>query len=93
MADGRNIVGIEGYLVDITNFIAHHPGSMKKILNKQKELGLDITPNFVDHFGHTVNKFREAGRKFDSGTGDPVAFEFKETPGKTVIIIGKMDKN
>ena len=88
----RVIVGIEGYLVDITDFIDSHPGSKQKIINKQKELGLDITRNFIDHFGHTVRHFRDQCKKFEAGKGEPLTFEFKETPGKPVIIVGRMEK-
>ena len=86
------VVGIEGYLVDITNFIDHHPGSKRKILRKIDEVGAyNITRNFIDHFGHTVRLFRQKAKEFDQkGDGKPVIFCFNETPNYPVQIIGRL---
>ena len=56
-ADDRLIVVIEGYMVDITDFVEEHPGSKESIMKKRAK-GIDITPNFIDHFGYTVQNFR-----------------------------------
>ena len=91
MAEGDKLVaGIGGYLVDLTHFVDHHPGTKAKILAKRAN-GLDISANFLDHFGHTVATFRAAAREFESRGGEePVTFTFKETGnGAPVTIIDK----
>ena len=87
-SEDRLLVGIDGYLCDLTDFVDHHPGTKAKILAKRK-LGIDISRNFLDHFGHTVATFRAAVREFDK-CGQPVSFEFKERPGIPVRIVGKL---
>ena len=79
---------IDGYVCDLTHFVAHHPGSEAKILAKLRN-GPDISANFLDHFGHTVAAFRTAARAFDRGAGEAVTFEFKERPGVPVSIVGR----
>jgi cytochrome b involved in lipid metabolism len=87
--DCRLLVGIDGYLVDVTDFVDHHPGTKAKIISKRAQ-GIDISPNFLDHFGHTVSKFRAAAREFESKGGHPVTFTFKETSSFPVTIVRKL---
>ena len=89
--DGDFWVVINGYVVDISNFISHHPGSMEKIKLKRKQVGPDVTSNFVDHFRHTVSVFRNACKRYDNmPKGQGICFEFEETPGVQLKIIGKV---
>mmetsp|Transcript_31629 Transcript_31629/g.47167 ORF Transcript_31629/g.47167 Transcript_31629/m.47167 type:complete len:116 (-) Transcript_31629:269-616(-) len=82
---------IENYVVDLTDFLTHHPGSTQKILSKRKQLGVDISPNFVDHFGHTVSTYRDACRRFEDGRcQEIVEFTFRERGGNVVKIVGKV---
>ena len=89
--DDRFLAEIDGYLVDLTNFMDHHPGSKAKIV-RRREKNFDISSNFLDHFGHTVTRFRQATREFDRNGGSPVTFTFKETPNAPVIIVGRPTK-
>lgn len=91
--DGADLwVVVESFVLDLTAFLEHHPAGARKILQKRSELGPDITPNFVDHFGHTVRAFREACRKYENQQNEksPVALLFRETPGIEVVVIGKL---
>ena len=83
-------VVVDGYLLDLTDFVDHHPGTKAKILAKRAR-GKDITRNFLDHFGHTTATFRAAARAFNK-TGKPVRFTFKETPSAPVTILGRLSK-
>merc|ERR1712173_321603 len=65
----RIISAIDGYLVDLTDFVEQHPGTKKKLLAKREQLGVDISPNFLDHFGHTVRTFRAAAKEFEKRGG------------------------
>jgi cytochrome b involved in lipid metabolism len=90
--NGRELwVVVESYVLDISSFLKHHPGSAEKIVNKRKELGVDITRNFVDHFGHTVRAFRKACQEYDK-FGAHVQLRFNETDDATVFVIGKIQK-
>ena len=83
---------IENYVVDLTSFLDHHPGSAQNIM-KRKDKSVDITSNFVDHFGHTVRAFREACRQFDRmGGEDATVLKFGETGDVEVKIIGKIKR-
>ena len=93
---------INGYVVDLTEFLSHHPAGAKKIINKRKQLGSDISPNFLDHFKHTVDKFHGACREYDEKYGQDggeekedcvVVFQFKERPDVSVRIIGKISES
>ena len=86
--DGGYWAVIEGYVVDLSEFLAHHPAGAKKITNR-KEKSIDITSNFIDHFGHTVRAFRDACKQFEK-TGHAVTFSFEETSNISVRIIGKV---
>lgn len=84
-------VVVDRYVLDLTAFVAHHPGSKKKIINKRRERGPDISSNLLDHFGHTVQTFREACRRYDADpTGAPVRLKFRETGDMEVLVIGKI---
>mmetsp|Transcript_56049 Transcript_56049/g.112341 ORF Transcript_56049/g.112341 Transcript_56049/m.112341 type:complete len:110 (-) Transcript_56049:240-569(-) len=88
--EDRLLVGIDGYLVDLTDFVDHHPGSKAKILEKRAK-SLDISGNFLDHFGRTVSTFRAATKEFEASRGEkPVTFAFKERPNAPVTIVGRM---
>ena len=78
------------YVLDLTKFIKHHPGTARKIINERRE-AIDISLNFLDHFGHTVRAFREACKQYEAGQV-PVILTFSET-GKEheVVIIGKVE--
>ena len=84
-------VVVDSYVLDLTAFIQHHPAGSRKIIQKKKQLGPDITRNFVDHFGHTVRAFREACRQYDKQQ-TPTVLRFRETPepGVKVVILGKI---
>jgi len=87
-------VVIESYVLDLSAFLKHHPGSERKILQKREKLGVDITQNFVDHFRHTVDTFRQAARKMENKSdGQPLSFQFREVPGVDVTILGKLESN
>ena len=86
--DGDYWVVIAGYVLDISNFLDRHPSGAQKIHQKRQKLGVDISPNFLDHFPHTVKAFREACSKFDQAQ-EPVAFLFKEVEIE-VVILGKV---
>ena len=88
--DGDFWVVINGYVVDISNFLDRHPAGAQKIRQKRKALGVDISPNFLDHFSHTVKTFREACSTFDRAQ-EPVAFRFREVETE-VVILGKVGK-
>ena len=82
------MLAINGYIVDLTDFAAHHPGTKARILDKRAK-NFDISRNFLDHFGHTVKTFCVATQEFE-GNGDnrPATFTFKERPNALVRIIG-----
>ena len=80
---------IDSYVLDLTAFIQHHPGSAKKIINRRNK-SIDISSNFLDHFGHTVRSFREACRKYDRRE-EVVVLTFPEAKGE-VHIIGKVKR-
>lgn len=82
---------IEGYVVDLTTFLPHHPGSKRcdVIDQKRRQLGPDITRNFIDHFGHTVQTFRQACQTYER-TQQPVTVQFQERPHSNVVILGKV---
>ncbi|CAD7945346.1 unnamed protein product [Amoebophrya sp. A25] len=76
-----------GYVLDLSAFVAHHPGSEAKIMRKRRG-NVDITSNFVDHFGYTVQTFRKACAEFDR-IQEPVKFTFRDLGQFPVIILGK----
>ncbi|CAB9519044.1 expressed unknown protein [Seminavis robusta] len=91
-SEGDFWVVVETYVLDLSSFLQHHPGRARKIIQKRKELGCDITPNFLNHFGHTVRTFRQACQEFDR-TQEPVSFDFQETANNKnapVVILGKI---
>eukprot|EP00931_Biecheleriopsis_adriatica_P106407 TRINITY_DN80869_c0_g1_i1.p1 TRINITY_DN80869_c0_g1~~TRINITY_DN80869_c0_g1_i1.p1 ORF type:complete len:134 (+),score=19.36 TRINITY_DN80869_c0_g1_i1:48-449(+) len=87
--EGDLWVVVDSYVVDLSAFLAHHPGTASRILQKRKAEGADISRNFLDHFGHTVKTFRKACQEFDRSQ-QPVSFSFKEVPSAEVIIRGKL---
>lgn len=92
--DGADLwVVVESYVLDITAFVNYHPGTATKIIQKRKQLGVDITPNFVDHFGHTVSAFRKACKQYEEQQS-PVTLQFRERPqpGVQVVILGKIQQ-
>mmetsp|Transcript_18115 Transcript_18115/g.39482 ORF Transcript_18115/g.39482 Transcript_18115/m.39482 type:complete len:107 (-) Transcript_18115:57-377(-) len=88
--DGADFwVVVASYVLDLTAFLQHHPAGACKIIQKKKQLGADITRNFVDHFGHTVQHFRQACQQYDQQQ-TPIVLQFRETPGVKVVILGKI---
>jgi Cytochrome b5-like Heme/Steroid binding domain len=93
------LVIVDSYVLDLSHFIEHHPGSAKKIRNKRRELGPDISRNFLDHFSFTVQTFRQACRDFDAQQQQqqPVTFRFTQGTSRTVattanvVIVGKIE--
>lgn len=84
-------VVVEGYVLDLSQFVKHHPAGARKIQQKRNELGIDITRNFIDHFGHTVQTFRNAARTLEEATNnDSVTFQFQERPDVNVTILGRL---
>ena len=75
---------------DLTSFIQHHPGSAQKIIQRRNK-SVDVSSNFLDHFGHTVRTFREACKRYDQ-VKNAVVLKFPEASGE-VFIIGKVDPN
>jgi len=55
---------VDGYILDVTRFADHHPAGAKKIIDRRAK-SIDISSNFLDHFGHTVRAFRDACRRYD----------------------------
>jgi predicted heme/steroid binding protein len=91
-ANGRDLwVVVESHVLDITSFFLQHPGSARKIVDKRKESGVDITRNFVDHFSHTVQAFRKACQEYDQ-VGAPVKLVFQEAADAPVFVIGKIQR-
>ena len=80
---------VDGYILDVTQFADHHPAGAKKIIDRRAK-SIDISSNFLDHFGHTVRAFRDACRRYDE-TQSTVALQFKEVATE-VFIIGKVDQ-
>jgi len=80
---------INEYVLDLSDFLPQHPGLSARIVQKRKELGPDISPSFLDHFGHTVRTFQDACNKFEQAK-TPLSFYFKQRPGIAVKIIGKV---
>ena len=86
-------VMIESYVLDLSEFLHHHPKDTggRKIVQKRQKLGVDITPNFIDHCSHTVAKFRQATQTLErKNDGKPVTFQFQEVPDVNVTILGKL---
>ena len=75
-------------MLDLTDFIDVHPGTKARIMGKLAN-GIDITPNFVDHYGHTVATFRAACKKFEQNGGEAVSFTFRERPKNPIRVVGK----
>ncbi len=81
---------VDSYVLDLTEFLLKHPGPRagpKKIIQRRKK-GIDISSNFLDHYAHTVENFKNACREHDK-TGERVTFRFKET-AEPVHLIGKV---
>eukprot|EP00578_Thalassiosira_sp_NH16_P017729 CAMPEP_0181127630 /NCGR_PEP_ID=MMETSP1071-20121207/28303_1 /TAXON_ID=35127 /ORGANISM="Thalassiosira sp., Strain NH16" /LENGTH=104 /DNA_ID=CAMNT_0023213387 /DNA_START=267 /DNA_END=581 /DNA_ORIENTATION=- len=78
---------IDNYVLDLTSFIDHHPAGAKKIINRRKN-SVDVSSNFLDHFGHTVRSFRDACQRYDR-TNQTVVLRFPNVVGE-VLIIGKV---
>jgi cytochrome b involved in lipid metabolism len=84
-------VVVESYVLDLSQFVKQHPAGARKIEQKRKELGIDITANFIDHFGHTVRTFRNAARAMEAADNEaPVTFQFRERSGANVVILGRL---
>jgi cytochrome b involved in lipid metabolism len=88
------LVIVDSYVLDLAQFIDHHPGNAQKIRDKRRELGPDITNNFLDHFAYTIQTFRKACRDFDVQQ-QPVTFRFtvgthRNTAAANVVIVGKI---
>ena len=81
---------VDSYVLDLSSFLQHHPAGAQKILQRRKK-SIDISSNFLDHFGHTVRAFRNACREYDRLQQD-VVLRFPEVQKGEVIIIGKVDK-
>jgi cytochrome b involved in lipid metabolism len=84
---------VDNYVLDLTSFLQHHPAGAQKIIQRRKK-SIDITSNFIDHFGHTVRTFRQACQEYDrdSSMGKTpvvVVLKFPEVAGE-VLIIGKI---
>ena len=78
---------VDSYVLDLTAFLRHHPASARKIIHRRNK-SIDISSNFLDHFGHTIRTFRDACRKHDR-TGEVVTFRFSEV-AEHVHLIGKV---
>ena len=77
-------------VLDLTSFIQHHPGSAQKIIQRRNN-SVDVSLNFLDHFGHTVRTFREGCKRYDQEK-TAVVLKFPEASGE-VFIIGKVNPN
>ena len=83
-------VVIDGYVVDITEFLAVHPMGAQNIIEEW------LFKQFLYHKTDTEQVFREACQKFDSlvdeegGCHCPVEFEFRERRRFSCIIVGKV---
>jgi cytochrome b involved in lipid metabolism len=62
---------VDGYVLDLTSFIQHHPGSAPKIIQRCNK-SVDVLLKFLDHFGHTVRTFREACTRNDQVEGNMI---------------------
>ena len=81
---------VDSYTLDLTSFIQHHPGSAQKIIRRRNK-SVDVSSNFLDHFGHTVCTFREDCKQYDQEK-TAVVMKFPEDSGE-VFIIGKVNPN
>ncbi|VEU34955.1 unnamed protein product [Pseudo-nitzschia multistriata] len=84
--DGLWVI-VDSYVLDLTAFLQKHPAGGKKILQRRNK-AIDISSNFLDHFGHTVRTFKDACREHEK-TGERVTFRFKEV-AEPVHLIGKV---
>jgi cytochrome b involved in lipid metabolism len=78
---------VDNYVLDLTSFLQHHPAGAQKIIQRRKK-SIDISSNFIDHFGHTVRSFRQACHEYDRSM-ETVVLKFPEAKGE-VLIIGKI---
>ena len=81
-------VVVDSYVLDLTQFLQHHPAGAKKIIDRRNK-SLDISSNFLDHFGHTVRAFREACQRHETSK-QTVALKFQDI-AEEVLIIGKVE--
>eukprot|EP00927_Polykrikos_kofoidii_P005071 TRINITY_DN12024_c0_g1_i1.p2 TRINITY_DN12024_c0_g1~~TRINITY_DN12024_c0_g1_i1.p2 ORF type:complete len:139 (-),score=25.25 TRINITY_DN12024_c0_g1_i1:182-568(-) len=87
--EGDLWVVVDSYVLDLSDFLRHHPGTSQRIMQKREEVGPDISSNFLDHFRHTVQTFRDACRELEQ-THQPVSYHYKEVPSFNVTILGKV---
>ena len=78
---------VDTYVLDLTSFLQHHPAGGEKIM-RRRDKSVDISSNFLDHFGHTVRAFRGACEQYET-LQQPVTLKFPEAEGE-VLIIGKV---
>ena len=76
----------DGYVANITSFVAQHPGGIEKILTlKNRSEGF----SFSTHFKHTSEEYATACALYESqGGGVPVTLDFKRSR-----INGGLDRN
>jgi hypothetical protein len=63
----------EGWVIDISDFVRHHPGGEAKILSASKQQGAF---SFKTHFPSTGQAFREA---CEAHTGEPYRLTFEHS--------------
>ena len=87
-AEGGYWVIIDSYVVDLSSFLRYHPAGAQKILQRRNK-SIDISSNFLDHFSHTVKRFREACQEYERIQRN-VVVRFPEADKGEVLIIGRV---
>ena len=81
---------VDSYVLDLASFLQKHPAGANKIIERRKK-SVDLSSNFLDHFGHTVRAFRVACKEYESSSKqNAVVLKFPEVVGGEVLIIGKV---
>eukprot|EP00401_Gymnodinium_catenatum_P080337 CAMPEP_0117569658 /NCGR_PEP_ID=MMETSP0784-20121206/58776_1 /TAXON_ID=39447 /ORGANISM="" /LENGTH=136 /DNA_ID=CAMNT_0005367647 /DNA_START=40 /DNA_END=451 /DNA_ORIENTATION=+ len=89
--EGDFWVVVDSYVLDLSDFLAHHPGTTKKIMDKRQAVGADITSNFLDHFGWTVKTFRDACQEFERKQ-QPVSIRFREVKSAEALSLANYNE-
>merc|ERR1712216_177117 len=66
---------VDGYVLDLTDFVKHHPGGVDNIMKILHENNFSFSRGANAHFGATAAAFAEACKDFEN-QGRPEGFEF-----------------
>ena len=76
---------VDNYPIDLILFLQHHPAGAETIIQR-REKSMDISLNFLDHFGHTVQAFWEVFQRHDR-LKQRIALTFYETAEEDIVFI------